>query len=183
MPGESKVGYSGEDDEGRLLVEDLQRGDITEVQSGEDWNQQWRKQLGDDGDGEAVVEALKIIKAQISILIYNYYFHSYYNNINEHAYHTDTNTSSSDHKNSGTSTDCKQKLPSQETVQRSTRSDGSGHSVLETLGQTQRCGDDGDDVGWEEFNCRGVIFEYYVGQTKIIPTMIWTPFITTTCDK
>ena len=77
MPGESKVGYSGEDEEGRLLVEDLQRGDISEVQSGEDWNQQWRKQLGDDGDGEAVVEALKIIKAQISILIHNQLKYSY----------------------------------------------------------------------------------------------------------
>ena len=35
-------------------------------------------------------------------------------------------------------------------VESSTGRDGSGRSVLETLGQTQRCGDDGDDVGCEE---------------------------------
>ena len=99
-----------------------------------------------------MVEALKIIKAQFSILIHSYYFHSYHNNINDHAYHTDTNTSASDHQYSGTSRDCKQKLPSQETVQSSTRSDGSGHSVLETLGQAQSCRDDGNGVGYYEFS-------------------------------
>ena len=36
MPGESKVGYSWEDNEGGLSVEDLHRGFISEVHSCED---------------------------------------------------------------------------------------------------------------------------------------------------
>ena len=43
MPGESKVGYSGEDKEGGVSVEDLEGGDISEVQSGENRQQQRRK--------------------------------------------------------------------------------------------------------------------------------------------
>ena len=35
-------------------------------------------------------------------------------------------------------------------VERFTGRDGSGRSVLETLGQTQSTGDDGDDEGCEE---------------------------------
>ena len=39
------------------------------------------------------------------------------------------------------------RLCSEKTVQGSTRSDGSGHSVPETVGQTQSGGDGGDEVG------------------------------------
>ena len=35
ISGESKVSYSGEDNEGGLSVEDLESGDISEVHSGE----------------------------------------------------------------------------------------------------------------------------------------------------
>ena len=36
MSGESKVSHSGEDNEGGMSVEDLQRGFISEVQSGKE---------------------------------------------------------------------------------------------------------------------------------------------------
>ena len=65
---------------------------------------------------------------------------------------SETNTESSCQQHQTRSQECEHKLPSEETVKRSTRCDGSRHSVLETLSQTQSGGDDGDDVGCEEFN-------------------------------
>ena len=40
----------------------------------------------------------------------------------------------------------------EKTIQTSSRTDRSGHSVLQTLGQAQGGGDDGGDVGYEEFS-------------------------------
>ena len=62
------------------------------------------------------------------------------------------NTESSGNQPHTRSQEGEQKLPSEETVKRSTRCDGSRHSILETLGQTQSGGDDGDGVGCEEFS-------------------------------
>ena len=96
-------------------------------------------------------------------------------------HHSETNTESSGHQHPGRSQECEHKLPSEETVKRSTRCDGSRHSVLETLGQTQSGGYDGGDVGCEEFSksntsargetkypgeeTGGVRIVYYVEQT------------------
>ena len=100
--------------------------------------------------------------------------------IRRESYQTDSNADPSRYQHQGRSQKGEQELSRQESVKSSTRSDGSGHSVLETLGQTQRCGDDGDDVGCEEFNisnptarreakysCEtgGVGIKYYVVQT------------------
>ena len=68
-------------------------------------------------------------------------------------YRSDTNTDSSGHQHSRRSQEGENKLPTEETIQRTTRCDGSGHSVLQNLGQTQSGGDDGDGVGCEEFSC------------------------------
>ena len=43
MTGESKVSNRGEDNEGGLSVEDLQRGFISEVQSGVEGEEDWKK--------------------------------------------------------------------------------------------------------------------------------------------
>ena len=40
---ESKVGKRGEDDQGRMSVEDLQRGGIFQVQCGEEGEEEWRE--------------------------------------------------------------------------------------------------------------------------------------------
>ena len=72
-------------------------------------------------------------------------------------HHSETNTESSGHQHPGRSQECEHKLPSEETVKRSTRCDGSRHSVLENLGQTQSGGDDRDGVGCEEFNIGNIL--------------------------
>ena len=41
----------------------------------------------------------------------------------------------------------------EKTIQTSSRTDRSGHSVLQTLGQAQGGGDDGGGVGCVEFSC------------------------------
>ena len=98
-----------------------------------------------------------------------------------HPFHSQTNTNSSGHQHPRRSQEGEEKLPTEETIKRSTRCDGSRHSILETLGQTQGGGDDGDDVGCEEFNSSsnsarrdtkypetvGVRIEYYFGKTII----------------
>ena len=86
-----------------------------------------------------------------------------------------TNTESSGHQEPGRSQEGEHKLPTEKTVKKSTRCDGSRHSVLETLGQTQSGGDDGDGVGCGEFNDSknlatrkngvGLRIEYYTAQT------------------
>ena len=98
--------------------------------------------------------------------------------IRRKSYQTDSNADSSRYQHQGRSQKGEQELSRQESVKSSTRSDGSGHSVLETLDQTQGGGDDGDDEGCEEFSkCNistrreekypgeqtvGVRIEYYV---------------------
>ena len=72
--------------------------------------------------------------------------------IRRESYQTDSNADPSRYQHQGRSQKGEQELSRQESVKSSTRSDGSGHSVLETLGQTQRCGDDGDGVGCKEFS-------------------------------
>ena len=72
--------------------------------------------------------------------------------IRRESYQTDSNADPSRYQHQGRSQKGEQELSRQESVKSSTRSDGSGHSVLETLGQTQSGGDDGDDVGCEEFS-------------------------------
>ena len=68
-----------------------------------------------------------------------------------------TNTESSGHQEPGRSQEGEHKLPTEKTVKKSTRCDGSRHSVLETLGQTQSGGDDGGDVGCEEFSKSNIL--------------------------
>ena len=96
-------------------------------------------------------------------------------------YGSESNTESFDPQRPSRSQESHQEPPSQESVKSSTRCDGSRHSVLETLGQTQSGGDDGDGVGCVEFNrsniftwgdtkypgeqTGGVRIEYYVEQT------------------
>ena len=72
-------------------------------------------------------------------------------------HHSVTNTESSCHQPHTRSQEGEHKLPTEETVKRSTRCDGSRHSILETLGQTQSGGDDGGDVGCEEFNSSNIL--------------------------
>ena len=68
-------------------------------------------------------------------------------------YRRESNTESFGHHRPSRSQESGHKIQSEESVQRSTRCDGSRHSVLETLGQTQSGGDDGDGVGCVEFSC------------------------------
>ena len=98
-------------------------------------------------------------------------------------HHCETNNKCSGRQPHTRSQEGEHKLPTEETVKRSTRCDGSRHSILETLGQTQSGGDDGDGVGCEEFSFSnisarretkypgeqtgGVRIEYYVEQTAI----------------
>ena len=53
MPGECKAGNHGEDDEGGMSVEDLQRGEASEVQSGDEREEQWKNKTHEGGDGDA----------------------------------------------------------------------------------------------------------------------------------
>ena len=62
-------------------------------------------------------------------------------------HHSESNTDSSGHQDHSRSQKGEEKLPTEETVKRSTRCDGSRHSILETLGQTQSGGEDGYRVG------------------------------------
>ena len=78
-------------------------------------------------------------------------------------HHSETNTGSSDPQPHTRSQEGEHKLATEETVKRSTRCDGSRHSILETLGQTQSGGDDGDEVGCEEF-----IFSNFFGNVEIL---------------
>ena len=59
-------------------------------------------------------------------------------------HYSESNTESSGHQHQTRSEEGEHKLPSEETIQRSTRCDGSGHYVVQNLGQTQSVGDDGD---------------------------------------
>ena len=52
LSGESKVSYSGEDNEGGMSVEDLQRGFREEVHSGEEREEEWQNDKQNDGEGE-----------------------------------------------------------------------------------------------------------------------------------
>ena len=101
-------------------------------------------------------------------------------------YGSESNTESFDPQRPSRSQESHQEPPSQESVKSSTRCDGSRHSVLETLGQTQSGGDDGGEVGYVEFKSFwsinqarreikyrgeqtwGVRVEYYVVQTTIL---------------
>ena len=53
MSGECKAGNHGEDDEGWMSVEDLQRGFVSEVQSGDEREEQWKNKTNEGGDGDA----------------------------------------------------------------------------------------------------------------------------------
>ena len=64
--GESKVSYSGEDNEGGMSVEDLQRGFREEVDCGEEREEEWQNYKQNDGEGETS-------ETTIITLIYNIY--------------------------------------------------------------------------------------------------------------
>ena len=150
---------------------------MKETKSGEKGQQELRnrKKQEDVGDGLTEVDlGVGGTKGQLIIIIFT---HQNYTNI---TYHSETDTRCSGRQPHSRSEKGQYKFLCEMSVQSSTRSDGSGHLVLETLGQTQRCGDDGDDVGCEEFNisnpttrreakysCKtgGVRIEYYVVQT------------------
>ena len=51
-----------------------------------------------------------------------------------------------------TSEDSEKMTTGEKTIQTSSRTDRSGHSVLQTLGQAQGGGDDGGGEGYEEFS-------------------------------
>ena len=53
MPGECKAGNHGEDDEGWMSVEDFHRGEASEVQSGDEREQQRENKTNEGGDGDA----------------------------------------------------------------------------------------------------------------------------------
>ena len=64
--GESKESDSGEDNEGGLSVEDLQRGFREEVDCGEEREEEWRNEQQNDGEGETR-------EPSTTMLIYNIY--------------------------------------------------------------------------------------------------------------
>ena len=104
------------------------------------------KEQEDVGDGLTEVD-LRVggTKGQLIIIIFT---HQNYTNI---TYHSETDTRCSGRQPHSRGEKGQYKFLCEMPVQSSTRSDGSGHSVLETLGQTQSGGDDGNDVGCEEF--------------------------------
>ena len=63
--GESEVSDSGEDNEGGLSVEDLQRGFREEVQGGEEREEEWQNDQQTDGEGDIYIT--------LKTLIYNIY--------------------------------------------------------------------------------------------------------------
>ena len=52
MSGECKAGNHGEDDEGWMSVEDLQRGEASEVQSGDEREEQRKNKTNEGGEAE-----------------------------------------------------------------------------------------------------------------------------------
>ena len=101
-------------------------------------------------------------------------------------YPSNTNQESSGHQHHNRSQEGEHKLFTKKSVKRSIRWDGTGVSILETLGQTQSAGEHGDGVGCQEFNgpvessppgietkypveqTGGVRIEYYVEQTFLL---------------
>ena len=61
-------------------------------------------------------------------------------------------TSSSGPQTESRSEESEKMTTGEKTIQTSSRTDRSGHSVLQTLGQAQGGGDDGGGVGCEEFS-------------------------------
>ena len=61
-------------------------------------------------------------------------------------------TSCSGPQTESRSEDSEKMTTGEKTIQTSSRTDRSGHSVLQTLGQAQGGGDDGGGVGCEEFS-------------------------------
>ena len=73
-----------------------------------------------------------------------YYFNYIADNISGRKYFS--------HKTKTGSEDSEKMTTGEKTIQTSSRTDRSGHSVLQTLGQAQGGGDDGGGVGYEEFS-------------------------------
>ena len=124
-----------------MAGDDLEGALTSQVQAGEDGQDGLGKVKNGDGNSE-VRTVDRIVKI-----------------------HHSEAESSSDQRESR-SEDSEKMTTGEKTIQTSSRTDRSGHSVLQTLGQAQGGGDDGGGVGCEEYNSSieecGVINKYDV---------------------
>ena len=127
-----------------MAGDDLEGALTSQVQAGEDGQDGLGEEEEDDSDGE--VRSGHVILIFIFKLVI-WYFNSF---IYLAVYNPET--SSSGHQAQSTTKESEKMTTGEKTIQTSSRTDRSGHSVLQTLGQAQGGGDDGGGEGYEEFS-------------------------------
>ena len=127
-----------------MAGDDLEGALTSQVQAGEDGQDGLGEEEEADSDGKVrrgPVNLIFIFKLGI------WYFNSF---IYLAVYNPET--TSSGPQTESRSEESEKMTTGEKTIQTSSRTDRSGHSVLQTLGQAQGGGDDGGGVGCEEYN-------------------------------
>ena len=128
-----------------MAGDDLEGALTSQVQAGEDGQDGLGEEEEDDSEGEVrgstIVPLIFILKLAI------WYFNSF---IYLAIYNPET--TSSGPQTESRSEESEKMTTREKTIQTSSRTDRSGHSVLQTLGQAQGGGDDGGGVGCEEIS-------------------------------
>ena len=127
-----------------MAGDDLEGALTSQVQAGEDGQDGLGEEEEADSDGQVrscAEELIFIFKLGI------WYFNSF---IYLDIYNPET--TSSGPQTESTTKESEKMTTGEKTIQTSSRTDRSGHSVLQTLGQAQGGGDDGGGVGCHEFS-------------------------------
>ena len=140
-----------------MAGDDLEGALTSQVQAGEDGQDGLGEEEEADSDGEVRWAASLIFIFKLAIwYYYSFIYLAVYN----------PETTSSGPQTESRSKDSEKMTTGEKTIQTSSRTDRSGHSVLQTLGQAQGGGDDGGGVGCEEFSSSvvygRVLIEYNV---------------------
>ena len=141
-----------------MAGDDLEGALTSQVQAGEDGQDGLGEEEEADSEGEVRGSSVPLIFICILAI---WYFNSF---IYLAIYNPET--SSSGPQTESRSEESEKMTTGEKTIQTSSRTDRSGHSVLQTLGQAQGGGDDGGGVGCEEFSSSvvygRVLIEYNV---------------------
>ena len=127
-----------------MAGDDLEGALTSQVQAGEDGQDGLGEEEEADSDGQVRRGPGNLI------FIFKLEIWYYYSFIYLAVYKSEN--SSSGHQTESRSEESEKMTTGEKTIQTSSRTDRSGHSVLQTLGQAQGGGDDGGDVGCEKFS-------------------------------
>ena len=127
-----------------MAGDDLEGALTSQVQAGEDGQDDFGEEEEADSEGE--------VRRCAAVLIFIFKLAIWYFNSFLYLAIYNPETSSSGHQAPSTPKESEKMTTGEKTIQTSSRTDRSGHSVLQTLGQAQGGGDDGGGVGCHEFS-------------------------------